>query len=204
MPPPFAFSARQLLHANSAAAPRDQPIRAPQAAFPTSRQPGRSARRASPSAGPARSAASASRGAQRSGNFIKMDRHKYVKLAFHGFQELPREDRLAKYGARPHLRLPVQANSPGSPQSVGVRLVVRWRKSHLAGPPADQKLCPARTAPACMRRHVTYFSAQQGVLAASRQASGGRASAPAFVCTMYGRRVAQAKSWRSTKSRTTP
>ena len=27
------------------------------------------------------------------GNVIKMDRHKYVKLAFHGFRELSREER---------------------------------------------------------------------------------------------------------------
>ena len=31
------------------------------------------------------------------GNVLKMDRHKYVKLAFHGFQELSREARLATY-----------------------------------------------------------------------------------------------------------
>jgi hypothetical protein len=31
------------------------------------------------------------------GNVLKMDRHKYVKLAFHGFQPLQRDDRLATY-----------------------------------------------------------------------------------------------------------
>jgi HAD superfamily 5'-nucleotidase-like hydrolase len=31
------------------------------------------------------------------GNVLKMDRHKYVKLAFHGFTELPRQQRLAIY-----------------------------------------------------------------------------------------------------------
>jgi hypothetical protein len=31
------------------------------------------------------------------GNVLKMDRHKYVKLAFHGFRELPRAERLATY-----------------------------------------------------------------------------------------------------------
>lgn len=31
------------------------------------------------------------------GNIIKLDRHKYVKLAFHGFRELSREERLATY-----------------------------------------------------------------------------------------------------------
>lgn len=31
------------------------------------------------------------------GNVLKMDRHKYVKLAFHGFKELSREERLATY-----------------------------------------------------------------------------------------------------------
>jgi HAD superfamily 5'-nucleotidase-like hydrolase len=31
------------------------------------------------------------------GNVLKMDRHKYVKLAFHGFKELPRAERLASY-----------------------------------------------------------------------------------------------------------
>jgi hypothetical protein len=34
------------------------------------------------------------------GNILKVDRHKYVKLAYHGFAELPRETRLATY-ARP-------------------------------------------------------------------------------------------------------
>ncbi|MCO5583175.1 hypothetical protein L7F22_037084 [Adiantum nelumboides] len=31
------------------------------------------------------------------GNILKMDRHKYVKVAYHGFQEMSREDRLATY-----------------------------------------------------------------------------------------------------------
>lgn len=31
------------------------------------------------------------------GNIIKVDRHKYVKLAYHGFQELSREERLDTY-----------------------------------------------------------------------------------------------------------
>jgi HAD superfamily 5'-nucleotidase-like hydrolase len=31
------------------------------------------------------------------GNVLKMDRHKYVKLAFHGFKELSRAERLATY-----------------------------------------------------------------------------------------------------------
>ena len=31
------------------------------------------------------------------GNMLKVDRHKYVKLAFHGFQPLSREQRLATY-----------------------------------------------------------------------------------------------------------
>ena len=31
------------------------------------------------------------------GNVLKMDRHKYVKLAYHGFRELSREERLATY-----------------------------------------------------------------------------------------------------------
>lgn len=31
------------------------------------------------------------------GNILKMDRHKYVKLAFHGFQQLSRDQRLATY-----------------------------------------------------------------------------------------------------------
>jgi 5'-nucleotidase len=35
------------------------------------------------------------------GNVLKMDRHKYVKLAFHGFTELPREERLALYADAP-------------------------------------------------------------------------------------------------------
>ena len=31
------------------------------------------------------------------GNVLKMDRHKYVKIAFHGFKQLSREERLATY-----------------------------------------------------------------------------------------------------------
>ena len=31
------------------------------------------------------------------GNILKMDRHKYVKVAFHGFRKLSREERLATY-----------------------------------------------------------------------------------------------------------
>ena len=31
------------------------------------------------------------------GNILKVDRHKYVKLAFHGFQPLSREERVATY-----------------------------------------------------------------------------------------------------------
>ena len=31
------------------------------------------------------------------GNVLKMDRHKYVKIAFHGFKKLSREERLATY-----------------------------------------------------------------------------------------------------------
>lgn len=31
------------------------------------------------------------------GNILKMDRHKYVKMAFHGFNKLSREERLATY-----------------------------------------------------------------------------------------------------------
>ena len=34
---------------------------------------------------------------KRRGNILKMDRHKYVKLAFHGFQPLSRDERLATY-----------------------------------------------------------------------------------------------------------
>jgi HAD superfamily 5'-nucleotidase-like hydrolase len=34
---------------------------------------------------------------KQSGNIIKMDRHRYVKLAYHGFKELSREERLRKY-----------------------------------------------------------------------------------------------------------
>ena len=34
---------------------------------------------------------------KRRGNILKMDRHKYVKLAFHGFQPLSRDQRLATY-----------------------------------------------------------------------------------------------------------
>ena len=36
---------------------------------------------------------------QVNGNIIKMDRHKYVKLAFHGFRELSAEERMRLYGA---------------------------------------------------------------------------------------------------------
>ena len=31
------------------------------------------------------------------GNVLKIDRHKYVKLAYHGFESLSRSDRLATY-----------------------------------------------------------------------------------------------------------
>lgn len=31
------------------------------------------------------------------GNILKMDRHKYVKLAYHGFRELSRDQRLVTY-----------------------------------------------------------------------------------------------------------
>lgn len=34
---------------------------------------------------------------KRRGNVLKLDRHKYVKLAYHGFQKLSREQRLAIY-----------------------------------------------------------------------------------------------------------
>ena len=41
------------------------------------------------------------------GNILKMDRHKYVKVAFHGFRKLSREERLNTYAhalvmQRPH------------------------------------------------------------------------------------------------------
>ncbi|KAG8377794.1 hypothetical protein BUALT_Bualt08G0070700 [Buddleja alternifolia] len=32
------------------------------------------------------------------GNILKMDRHKYVKVAYHGFRELSKEDKVATYG----------------------------------------------------------------------------------------------------------
>jgi hypothetical protein len=32
------------------------------------------------------------------GNILKMDRHKYVKVAYHGFKQLSREDRASTYG----------------------------------------------------------------------------------------------------------
>ncbi|KAI5063095.1 hypothetical protein GOP47_0021642 [Adiantum capillus-veneris] len=38
---------------------------------------------------------------KRRGNILKMDRHKYAKVAYHGFSELPREERLATYGNSP-------------------------------------------------------------------------------------------------------
>jgi hypothetical protein len=34
---------------------------------------------------------------KRRGNVLKLDRHKYVKLAYHGFRPLSREERLATY-----------------------------------------------------------------------------------------------------------
>ncbi|BBN15660.1 hypothetical protein MPTK1_6g21370 [Marchantia polymorpha subsp. ruderalis] len=33
------------------------------------------------------------------GNILKMDRHKYVKVAYHGFKEMSRDDRQAAYGS---------------------------------------------------------------------------------------------------------
>ncbi|XP_010263657.1 PREDICTED: 5'-nucleotidase domain-containing protein 4-like isoform X2 [Nelumbo nucifera] len=32
------------------------------------------------------------------GNILKMDRHKYVKVAYHGFREMSKEDKIATYG----------------------------------------------------------------------------------------------------------
>lgn len=32
------------------------------------------------------------------GNILKMDRHKYVKVAYHGFREMLKEDKVATYG----------------------------------------------------------------------------------------------------------
>ncbi|XP_055835644.1 uncharacterized protein LOC129904135 [Solanum dulcamara] len=32
------------------------------------------------------------------GNILKMDRHKYVKVAYHGFRELSKDDKVATYG----------------------------------------------------------------------------------------------------------
>lgn len=47
------------------------------------------------------------------GNVLKMDRHKYVKIAFHGFKQLSREERLATYA--------LQRVSPKfSPQPISV------------------------------------------------------------------------------------
>ena len=51
---------------------------------------------------------------KRRGNMLKVDRHKYVKLAFHGFTPLSREQRLATY-AESKVRLPTSA--PPSPLS---------------------------------------------------------------------------------------
>lgn len=33
------------------------------------------------------------------GNILKMDRHKYVKVAYHGFKEMSKEDKVATYGS---------------------------------------------------------------------------------------------------------
>ncbi|XP_022875857.1 5'-nucleotidase domain-containing protein 4-like isoform X1 [Olea europaea var. sylvestris] len=33
------------------------------------------------------------------GNILKMDRHKYVKVAYHGFREMSKEDKVATYGS---------------------------------------------------------------------------------------------------------
>jgi len=57
---------------------------------------------------------------KRRGNVLKLDRHKYVKLAYHGFRPLSREERLATYAnalvrARPHrdrVGLPSAARGP--------------------------------------------------------------------------------------------
>lgn len=38
---------------------------------------------------------------KRRGNILKMDRHKYVKVAYHGFCEMSRQDRLSTYGNSP-------------------------------------------------------------------------------------------------------
>ncbi|CAK9176365.1 unnamed protein product [Ilex paraguariensis] len=36
---------------------------------------------------------------KRRGNILKMDRHKYVKVAYHGFREMSKEDKVATYGS---------------------------------------------------------------------------------------------------------
>lgn len=36
---------------------------------------------------------------KRRGNILKMDRHKYVKVAYHGFKELSKEDKVTTYGS---------------------------------------------------------------------------------------------------------
>ena len=61
------------------------------------------------------------------GNMLKVDRHKYVKLAFHGFTPLSREQRLATY-AESKVRLPT--SGPPSPLSLlteQLRHCMPWR-----------------------------------------------------------------------------
>ncbi len=49
---------------------------------------------------------------KRRGNVLKLDRHKYVKLAYHGFRPLSRKERLATYAnalvRRPRRSLPAR------------------------------------------------------------------------------------------------
>ena len=56
---------------------------------------------------------------KRRGNVLKLDRHKYVKLAYHGFQKLTREQRLATYAnalvRSSHTYLLNQSNSNQAP-----------------------------------------------------------------------------------------
>ncbi len=62
------------------------------------------------------------------GNVLKIDRHKYVKIAYHGFRQLSREQRLSTYAnsdvRAPHAALPcagpLLCNTPAAFQETGM------------------------------------------------------------------------------------
>jgi 5' nucleotidase family len=64
------------------------------------------------------------------GNILKIDRHKYVKIAYHGFRRLDRAERIAIYNAVQSLPPYYLYHPDSSTQRVGTwsaRLAWLWR-----------------------------------------------------------------------------